>query len=620
MERFSDRRWWRARARGESHERLWSTWRDLRERDSYRQNKALHDVRMYGNRAFHALNPATYTKANSENRLTLNVVRAVIDRVHSRISQQRPRAWPVPTGGNYSIRRRAKLLGRYLDAQFRITKAHALGARIVKDALVTGTGAIRVWEDGDQVRLERALAHELFVDALEAYYGEPRSLYQQRWVAREVLLELYPDARKTIEAAGQETRETELPYASDMMRDARSDQVLVVEAWHLPSGRNAKDGRHAIAVDSGMVAEGDWPHDYFPFVFLQWDEPLLGFWSDSVPGMIQGVQVEINSYLQRIQSAHHLYGSPFIFTENAKRSMTNTFTNRIGTFIETHGGAPPVVKVFQTLSPEIYQTLENYWNKAFELVGVTNLAGGSNIPAGLPESGVGLRVYNDMQSVTHLPFAKRYEQLFVDLSYQMIDRARDVAKAKGGDYAVPAERDRYTIDSVRWSEVDMERDQYVIGVFPTSMLPAEPAGKLAAVETMTRSKLIDPAKGRLLLDFPDLESETVLDRAAVDSIDRAVELMLDEGARLQPSPYMDLQLTLKRVQAHLLEAECQEVPEERLELLRSYLDGVHELMRRAQEEQMRISMAAASGTQAAPAAPGAPPAPGAAGAPPTAIA
>lgn len=614
---YVDHRWWATKDKGDTHARLWSAWRDLRSADSHRQTQHLHWMRLYGNRAFMALNPAQYTKANTENRVTLNVVRAVVDRIHARISQQRPRPLPVSTGGNYSMRRRAKLLGRYLDAQLRLTHAHEMGSRIIKDALAVGNGAIKVYEDGHQVRLERTLTSELFVDALEAYYGEPRTLYQQRWVSREVLAEAYPDARTVIRDAGRETRETDLLYAVDLQRDTRADQVLCVEAWHLPSGPDADDGWHVVAVDSGLVARDSWQHDYFPFVFLRWDEPLIGFWSEGIPAQIQGIQKEINQYLQRIQSAHHLFGHPFIFVENAKAATKNTLTNKIGTFIEV-GQTPPVVKVFQTLPPEIYATLENLYSKAFEIVGV-QLLGGSSVPQGLPESGVGLRTYNDMQSLGQLPFARRYEQLFIDLAHQIIDRARDIARRKGGQYAVPAARDKYTLQSVKWSEVDMERDAYFLAVFPTSSLPAEPSGRLAHVESMARAGLIDPMQARRLLDFPDLESETTLDNAVTESIDRHVEDMLDEGIRRQPSPFMDLQATMKRVQSHLLEAECQGVPEERLELLRQYLSGTQVLMQRAQEEQMRISMAAASGSQAPTPPPGTPPAPGPAGQPPTAV-
>lgn len=616
-ERFSERRWWTL-PEGQAHGPLWAAWRHLRAVDGFRQSQHLHWIRLYGNKAFQSLNPAMYTKANSENRLKLNLVRAVVDRVHSRISQQRPRPWPVSTGGNYSLRRRSRLLGRYLDAQLRIMRAHALGARIVKDACVVGAGAIKVFEDGHQVRLERALCSELFVDPVDGYYGTPRTLYQMRWMSRDVLAELYPKRRALLANAGERTEATDLPYAADLVRDAKSDQVLTVEAWHLPSGPNAEDGYRVVAVDSGVLEMKPWTHDYFPFVFLQWDDPLLGFWSDSIPAMVSGVQTEINTYLQKIQSSHNLYGHPFMFVANAKRAMANTFSNKIGTFIETGEDKPPEIRVFQTLSPEIYQTLENYWNKGFELVGATSLAG-TKVPAGLPESGVGLRTWNDIASVTHLPFAQRYEQLFVDLAYQIIDRARDIAKKKGGNYAVPAARDKYTLASVKWSEVDMERDQYWVGVFPTSNLPAEPAGKLAAVESMANAGIVGGREARLMLDFPDLESETTLDRAVTESIDRAVELMLDEGQRLHPSPYMDLQLAMKRVQAHLLEAECLGAPEERLDLLRAYLDETFELMRKAQVEQMKVSMAAAADNAPAPAAPGAPPAPGPAGAAPTAV-
>ena len=87
--------------------------------------------------------------------------------------------------------------------------------------------------------------------------------------------------------------------------------------------------------------------------------------------------------------------------------------------------------------------------------------------------------------------------------------------------------------------------------------------------------------------------------------------MLDDGKYMPPPPYQDHNLALKKVQAALQNAEQNGVPEDRLDLLRQYLVSTHQIIQRAQMQQMAMAQGAM--------VPGAPPAPGPAGAPPTAV-
>jgi len=118
----------------------------------------------------------------------------------------------------------------------------------------------------------------------------------------------------------------------------------------------------------------------------------------------------------------------------------------------------------------------------------------------------------------------------------------------------------------------MAADAYVLKVFPASSMPDLPSGKIKMILGMQGLGVAtDPAVVAKLLDFPDLESEFALDRAASDDIDRQVELMVDDGIYEAPEPFQDLTLCLKKVQSNYLKARMDGVPEDRLELLREYM-------------------------------------------------
>ena len=56
-----------------------------------------------------------------------------------------------------------------------------------------------------------------------------------------------------------------------------SDLVMVVEGWHLRSGKNMTDGRHTLACSSGSLLDEEYTKDRFPFTFLHYSPRLLGF-------------------------------------------------------------------------------------------------------------------------------------------------------------------------------------------------------------------------------------------------------------------------------------------------------------------------------------------------------
>jgi hypothetical protein len=629
MDQFQQRhesvnaRWWLGEDDAQVGRDLAGVYEALQERDGDRQEQILHHMKLYGNLPVEGMSPTTHTKVASRHRVTMNLIAACVDTATAKIGASEPIPRPLPVFGNYSIRRKCKTLERFFQAQYQISDVYSEARDMFRDAAIFGTGVLKCYGDAaaKKIMVERVFPGELIVDPHEALYGKPRTLLQRKWIARDVLREMFADAGETvldaIEHAGQDWgdhRENEAFFD-----DGVHDQVLVVEAWHLPSGPGAKDGKHAICVDAGALLVEGWERDHFPFVFFRWRKPPRGFWGVGIAEDLNGVQVEINLMLRKIQVAFQILALPRIFIDASSKINKAHINNEIGAFVP-YVGAPPIVTSPQTFHPEFFAHLERLWQRGFEMVGLTM---DSAAPSYQAVSGIAAQTQHEISTERFKIQLKDFEDALVQRLAPIMVAEAKALHAQGVKIGVPAKKDRESIEHIEWGDIDLEEDQYNLVVFRQSSLPSLPGPRQDRVFMLLEAGMVDMATAKELIDLPDLESHMALDRAASDDIDRIIEQMLDEGFYEAPEPYMDLNLALKKVQLALNLAKKNGAPEDVLELLRQFLRQTHELEQRAQAEQQKVAMAAGQAgglsQNGVPApAPGAPPAPGIDGAPPTA--
>lgn len=588
--------WWAAKNDEELHLRLLAWYQRLRQNDTERLEMIQRHMRMYGNSPVNGLGLTTSRVGFGEEKIRLNVIKAATDTVTAKITKNKPRPTPVNTSGNWSLMKKAKFLENFFEAQFYVSKVDHTSVQAFLDACVMGTGVLKVFEDRKKIRVERIWPGELFVDQMDGLYQDPNMIVQRKFIDRNVLAKRFPKHKVAILNARRfDEHGSELGYDDD------GDQVLVLEAWRRPSYEGEKDGKHAIIVDGATLVREDWS-DPLPFTFIRWSEPLRGFWGIGLAEELTGLQVEINRLLQKIQAAMHLVAVPRVFVEEGSRVQKSYLDNKIGRIIPFRG-QKPIFEVTPSVHPEMFAHLNTLYSRAFEIAGVSLMSAGSNKPAGL-ESGVALRTFHDIETERFATIARQWESMFVSLALQLVV----VAKRIGGPVMV--QNGKYSLSRMKWSDIEMEKDAYIMRVWPASSLPSTPAGRLAAVEEMLAAGLITPERGKALLDFQDLDAELDTDRAMSDNIERIIEKMVDKGEYEAPEPLMDLELGLRRMQAKYNRVlDYDDIPEERLNLMRQWMEAVHRMLLAAQADQM---------AQAAP-TPGAAPVPGPNGAPPTAV-
>lgn len=563
---------------------------------SYRQAENVKFMRLYGNSDFAYLRnyEATRTEAagpSIQSRVTLNIIQSMVDTVVSKIAKNRPKPMFLTEGGDWSQQRRAKKLSQFLEGQFDACDFYAKAARAFLDSCIFGTGALKIFKSGAEIKVERVFIDEIKVDDRESIYGEPRQLHQEKLIHKDVLKEMFPKKADLIESAISDPN-----VYSYGTNKAAKEMICVRESWHLPSGEGAGDGKHALTMKGLNLFEEEYEKHYFPFVFWRWGLRPLGFFGQGLAEQLQGLQLEINKILRTIQVSMHLVSVPKLFVEYGSKIVDAHLDNRIGSIIRYNGQVPTPGQL-GVIPPELFSHLDRLYQRAYEIAGVSQLSATSAKPAGL-NSGKALREYNDLETERFMSVAQRYEKAFLDAVPMMIDLAKEIDEEleEDGGYKVKVKGKKF-LKTIKWHEVSMEEDQYSMSVFPISALSSTPAARLAEVQELISAGFVTREDAIKLLDYPDLQSFYNLETAPGEDIDMVIEKAMDDGEYMTPEPYQNLEFGIQKMQKAYLLFRSQNAPEERLELLRRWIEDAYALIQRAAVKGQSAQIQAQAGLQ-----------------------
>lgn len=536
--------WWKARSKAELASQVIETAAFLKENQQYRFRQASIHARMYGNIPLASYAGASFNRLSVNNNLpsdrpTMNVVQSCIDTLTSRISQSRPKPMFLTDGGDYKARTLAKQMNQFILGEFHQTKAYELGPQCLRDAGIIGDGAVKVLETNDgKVAVERTLVTELYVDSNDAFYGFPRTMYQLKLFDREVLTEMIPEYRSEITKA-----DSAYPDSGGDSQRTTADQVMVVEAWRLPSGPSADDGRHVIACSAGCLLDEPWTKDDFPFVFMSYSKRLVGFWSQGLTEQLTGTQIEINKLLATISTAISLVGVPRVFVEDGSKVVKAHLNNSIGSIV-TYRGTKPEYEVAPCVPQELYAQLQRLVDYAYQQSGISALAATSQKPAGL-NSGQAIREYDDLQSDRFATVSKTYDDFYIKLAYKIIDKAREIAERDGKYQTIYPNKDG--TKQINLPAAKQLEDPFIIQCYDSNALPKDPAGRKQSIVEDMQVGIISMQEGRRLLNYPDLEQDDKLAIAAEERILKTLDEIVETGKYTPPDTFTDIELGLEKV-------------------------------------------------------------------------
>lgn len=567
-------RWWEAKTTEERKNQLLATVAFLKQGQKFRQEEARVYSQLYTGKPMVGYAGPAFSKVSnplniSPGRPTYNLISSVTDTLVSRLTQDRPVPVFLTDNGDYKERNLAKKLNDFILGEFYRTKAYQMGEQLLVDALVQGTGVLKIHETMDKkVGIERVLPIELFVDLEEARFGNPRRMYQVKYMDRAMVESAFPKHKAMAASADKGILEQ-----TDAARSV-ADLVVVVEGWALPSGEDTNDGYHSIVCSQGELFGEKWTKQEFPFVFLHHKKRPEGFWAQGVAESLMGTQLTLNDLLITIAQSIRTMGVPRVFVEEGSKVNKASFQNKVGVIIPYRGTAP-IFAVSPSNAPELYEERARLIQFGFEQEGLSMLSATSQKPAGL-NSGEAQRVYQDINSDRFASLERRYTNFYVDLAYQIIDKALDIAKRDGSYTTIFTDRKR-GCKQIELPKIKMLEDPFVIQAYVQSSLPKDPAGRLQKVTEMIQANMVTIQEGRRLLDFPDLGQVETLANASEERIYFILDEIIENGVYEGPDQFMNLAKATEIVTQYInLYSTCK-LEEEKLQMLRDFFAEIQDL-------------------------------------------
>lgn len=583
-------KWWLAGSEKDLCAQLLSTTEYLKRTNAMRIRQASVFTRLFSGKPLYNFLASNASLDNSSQlpigRPTANVCYSCVDTLVSRISQDRPKPTFLTEGGNYKKRRLSKQANQFILGEFHRTKAYELVPLMGRDCMVLGDGFIKVFPRDGKVCLERTLETELLTDYNDAYYGNPRQLIQMKLVDRSVFMELFPEHEDLIANATHGNVDS-TPRSAETV----SDQFIIAEGWHLPSGENADDGRHVIACSAGVICDEPYLKEGFPFVKLGYNPNPVGYFSQGLIEILMPTQMELYRQLIVASQNLELMGVPRVLVEEMSKILETSFNNRIGSIIKYRNTAPEFVSA-QANNPEAYQFIQWLIQNAYQMSGISALSASGSKPQGL-DSGEAIREFDSVQDSRFAAYAKRYQNAYKDLSYLMIDCASGIVEETGKYTTVYPGKDG--IEQVDFKYIRELGDSFIIQCFDESSLPKDPAGRQAKLSEMLAAGEITNQEFRRLSNFPDLEQSDQLAAALEERILHDLDAIIDDGEEGYSAPDnfildpTDMATTL--AVNYINKYAVTDLEEEKMDLLRFYFTQVQDLKAEAQPPQPQMGAA-----------------------------
>ena len=389
--------------------------------------------------------------------------------------------------------------------------------------------------------------NELIIDDIEAKYGEPRNAYQHKEVPIDVLISKYPDKKKEIS-------ESTNFRSSGALHGRQQDAISVVEGWHLPckdDKGNTIPGRHIIVTSKCTLVDEAWELDRFPFAIFRWNKRTLGYFGQGIAEIVEGIQFEVNSVLLKLQKLLKLATSK-VFVQKGTKVNKSALNNEDWGVVEYAGNRPPEWKTIQAFSPDYAAYLESLYNRAFELVGISQLSAQSKKPEGL-NSGKAIREYMDIQTKRFEEVGQAWNQFHLDIADLFIMMAKLLDEKLEGGYSVLADVGEKLVE-LKWKDVNLDKDSYVMKSWPVPVLTGSPAFQL---QTILDVGQINPNLQSALLphlEHPDVKAFLDRENADMVIVDKISAAILAGEEYPPPEPLMNLGLVINQMRKVYMQA------------------------------------------------------------------
>lgn len=400
----------------------------------------------------------------------LNVIKSAIDAVVSKISTAHCRPFVNAVKGSFKTIQLCKQLQIFLDFYFDEKKVPQAVVEALRDACIFDTGYIYFNEKtGDVQNIQ------------------PWNVYT-RQTEKENFKSVY----------------IEFPNISlDLLNDDDFDLLNKEEAKGLYATLgyfyDSRTKTKATLVNRQVRSIDSVAFDCVPVVPIYYTLPAVGNSTLSITDMLRGIQAEIDNLMATFAEASVLNPAQTFFVANSSGIKVGQLNNKVGSIVQYNaagGVANPVqIATNNFVSSQYMEAIDSLIEKAYNLVGISQLSAQGKKPAGL-DSGVALATQADIESDRFQVLLDQYIRTFTDtakLMVRMFQQDKDII-----------EPNRYSL-RLKWSDISQEYDKMRIQFSAADSLSKDPSEKLKQLQTLAQAGIIPATQIASLLELPDIE-------------------------------------------------------------------------------------------------------------------
>lgn len=568
---------------------------------------------MYANRDF--LSPVYQGGNNSKiaamPRMSDNQIKKHTDTTVGKLIQGNSRIKMLTDMGDFSLWKKARKMESAIAGEWTRMDLYRALQKACVDGMVCGTGYVKIFEreDGKALDCQRVFPNEIFVDELEAAFGEPTKMYQMRYASRDALIALDPDKADIINGAS-EAIPPEFPWCQ-----YSPGMVEVVEAWALPVGD--RPGRHVIAVASGCIVDEEYTDTEFPFITFKPSDAPLGFYGQGWVEQTMAAQILLNKMLNVMEQGAHYGVAPFWVIQEGSNINQRHLDNVVGSIVEVTGGKPEWTTnaPFHAAAPQYCEMLRSIIADFF---GNNSMDTGGEVPINRIDSKKALREYQNLGASRITTLVERWtNDVFVDAARRTLMLARRIAK-RNGSYPVLIKDTYKKAIQLDWAELDLDADAYLLTPAPSNMLSASPAGRLDDIKELMASGIITQKEAqRAMQTAGDIDALIGEATATETDLDYVIEQIVEKSVLIPPDSTQDLQRGLVRISDAKLMYRTLGLPDEKLMLFDDWLEQAQDVIQDtiAQNQPVQAAPPGAMSNAGIPSDPAGNPATGNIGAP-----
>lgn len=423
----------------------------------------------------------SFSDGNTLSPPSINVIKSVVDTLVSKIATSKVRPFINTLNGSYKEMQTALQAQQFFDIFYEEQNVHMTVSKAFEDACIFDTGVIYI--DKDNRCVKKALPWQVCVRPAELVYNKLTRVYYKQADYPVTLLpeDITKKFKKKVEY-------TDYGIYYDIFNKVKA---------HIIAGH--------------VVKTEPWNYGVLPFTFLYYNKPNIGTTSLSVVDILYTLQNEIDMLVSKIAAAAELTpGNTILLPEggSVKATQLNNGVGNVLTYRPTPNmtGSPVTVATPAFIDGQYQQLLDNLVQRAYELVGISQLSAMSQKPSGL-DSGIALSTMESIES-------DRFETQLKQVINAYVDIARVCVELFDGDILPDSNRRL----SINWNDIRKANDSLKIQFSAADALSKDPSVKLQQLQALAQSGIIPQSRIASLMELPDIQSGFSLANNAVNAV------------------------------------------------------------------------------------------------------